>query len=116
MLSPVENIPSYAVIIRAIHERGQTQIDAICELERRGLWLTEEQKRLSGADEFIAARRTYVSLFCDDVAARPDCYKASVIEAPGLAAKSIIDGLDLDGVKTLVRDLREEIRKVEGST
>jgi len=44
-LTPVREIPAYAVIIRAIHERGRTQKEALAELDRRGLWLTEEQKR-----------------------------------------------------------------------
>lgn len=40
-------LPAYAVIIRAIHERGQTQGDALAELKRRGLWLDAEQRRLA---------------------------------------------------------------------
>lgn len=36
---------SFAVIINAIHERGARQIYAMAELNRRGLWLNEEQKR-----------------------------------------------------------------------
>lgn len=43
-LTPVKDIPNYAVIIRCIHERGETQREAFVELARRGLWLTEEQK------------------------------------------------------------------------
>ena len=42
-LSPVNKIPAYAVIIRAQWERGETQLEAIWELHRRGLWLGEEQ-------------------------------------------------------------------------
>jgi hypothetical protein len=38
-------IPSFAVIIRAIHERGDTQRAALQELERRGLWLTTQQQQ-----------------------------------------------------------------------
>jgi hypothetical protein len=46
-LSPVEKIPDFAVIIRAIHARGPVQEEALLELARRGLWLSEEQKDLS---------------------------------------------------------------------
>ncbi len=44
-LTPVREIPAYAVIIRAIHERGRSQKEAFAELERRGFWLSPEQKR-----------------------------------------------------------------------
>jgi hypothetical protein len=47
-LEPVDKIPSYAVIIRAIHERGPAQDEAFAELKRRGLWLTEEQEKQAG--------------------------------------------------------------------
>jgi len=47
-LSSVRSIPSYAVIIRAIHERGKVQREALEELARRGLWLTEDQRRQAG--------------------------------------------------------------------
>ncbi len=47
-LEPVSKIPSYAVIIRAEWCRGDDQADALVELERRGLWLTEDQKRHAG--------------------------------------------------------------------
>lgn len=50
-LSPVRDIPSYAVIIRAIHERGQTQADALAELTRRDLWLATEQRRQAGLSD-----------------------------------------------------------------
>ena len=36
---------TYAVIIRAIWERGDNQVEALAELHRRGLWLTTEQRR-----------------------------------------------------------------------
>lgn len=45
LLTDVKKIPAYAVIIRAIHERGRTQKEALTELHRRGLWLTAEQQR-----------------------------------------------------------------------
>lgn len=48
-LEPVKSIPSYAVIIRAIHMDGQDQEDAFVELRRRGLWLTEAQLRAAGS-------------------------------------------------------------------
>lgn len=44
-LTPVADIPSYAVIIRAIHERGAIQAEALAELNHRGLWLSDDQKR-----------------------------------------------------------------------
>jgi hypothetical protein len=47
-LTPVRDIPRFAVIIRAIHERGETQREAVAELTRRGLCLTAEQKRQAG--------------------------------------------------------------------
>jgi len=47
-LTPVEQIPAFAVIIRCLHERGETQQEALTELRRRGLWLTEDQKRTAG--------------------------------------------------------------------
>lgn len=46
-LKPVTEIENFAVIIRCIHERGETQEAAFRELNRRGLWLTEEQRRQS---------------------------------------------------------------------
>jgi hypothetical protein len=48
---PVQAIESYAVIIRAIHERGQTQAEALAELTRRGLWLTTDQRRQAGLSD-----------------------------------------------------------------
>lgn len=47
-LDPVETIPAYAVIIRAIWERGPIQQEALAELDRRGLWLTDDQKLQAG--------------------------------------------------------------------
>jgi len=38
----------FVIIIRATHERGPMQIAALEELNRRGLWLSEEQKRQAG--------------------------------------------------------------------
>lgn len=48
ILANVRDIESYAVIIRAIHERGAIQADAVAELGRRGLWLSDAQKQQAG--------------------------------------------------------------------
>jgi hypothetical protein len=50
-LAPVQDVPSFAVIIRAIHSRGTTQREALEELHRRGLWLNADQKRQAGLVE-----------------------------------------------------------------
>ena len=47
-LTPVKSIPAYAVIIRAIHERGPVQEEALDELARRRLWLSEDQAEMAG--------------------------------------------------------------------
>lgn len=47
-LDPVRKIESYAVIIRAIHERGTVQKEALVELARRGLWLAPDQRKQAG--------------------------------------------------------------------
>ena len=47
-LTPVRDIPAYAIIIRAIHERGKTQKEALAELHRRGLSLSSDQTRQAG--------------------------------------------------------------------
>jgi len=44
----LDGLPDYAVIIRAIHESGTKQVSALAELDRRGLWLSDEQKRQAG--------------------------------------------------------------------
>lgn len=36
------------LIIGAIHERGESQFRALAELERRGLWLSADQKKQGG--------------------------------------------------------------------
>ena len=41
-------LQSYMVILRAIHERGEPQRTALAELARRGLWLTDAQRREAG--------------------------------------------------------------------
>lgn len=48
VLSPVRSIPAYAVIIRATWERGETQREALAELDRRGLWLSADQRAQAG--------------------------------------------------------------------
>lgn len=55
-LTPARQIASYAVIIRAIHERGATQQEALKELGRRGLWLNDEQKVSAGLKKAKDAR------------------------------------------------------------
>lgn len=47
-LTPVRGNKSWIVIIRAISCRGQDQRDAIAEMKRRGLWLTEDQQVQAG--------------------------------------------------------------------
>jgi len=47
-MHPVEELTDDAVIIRAVHERGAYQDGALLELERRGLWLTVDQKVQAG--------------------------------------------------------------------
>lgn len=48
VLTPVRQIPAYAVILRACWERGEIQREALQELDRRRLWLSEDQKRQAG--------------------------------------------------------------------
>jgi hypothetical protein len=116
MLTPVGKISAAGVIIRAIHGTDQEQLDAVAELDRRGLWLTGYQKRQAGLCDLVAARREYFRLYCEDVRAHPECFKASVRDDPRAAAASVIDGLNLAETKTMLRDLREEIRTVRDAT
>lgn len=39
---------NFVVIINAIHERGEKQQEALAELNKRGLWLSDEQKVQAG--------------------------------------------------------------------
>lgn len=48
VLTPVREIESYAVIIRCVWERGATQDEALDELARRGLYLSEDQASQAG--------------------------------------------------------------------
>lgn len=47
-LTKLRELPAYCVITQAIHERGETQEAALGELRRRGLWLSDDQKRQAG--------------------------------------------------------------------
>ena len=48
VLTPTRDIPAFAVITRVIHCRGADQQNALHELSRRGLWLSNEQVMQSG--------------------------------------------------------------------
>lgn len=50
-LSPIRDIPDFAVIIRATWERGDVQQDALAELKRRGLWLSTDQCKQAGISD-----------------------------------------------------------------
>lgn len=47
-LTPVREVPDYAVIIRCVWCRGADQQEAFAELELRRLWLSEDQKTQAG--------------------------------------------------------------------
>lgn len=47
----LDKAPSFAVIIRAIHERGASQQAALTELNARGLWLSPEQRQQAGLSD-----------------------------------------------------------------
>jgi hypothetical protein len=47
-MNSLHKLPAYAVIIRCIHERGDSQDAALAELFRRGLWLTKAQEQQAG--------------------------------------------------------------------
>lgn len=44
----MDGFPPYAVITQAVWERGKVQGIALRELYRRGLWLSDEQKKQAG--------------------------------------------------------------------
>jgi hypothetical protein len=46
--SAIRRDPHFCIIIRSIWCRGERQHLALAELARRGLWLTEDQKRQAG--------------------------------------------------------------------
>jgi hypothetical protein len=62
-LTPIDKVPHYAVIIRAIHERGRDQRQALDELDRRGLWLTDAQKEQAGLEVPKAPSVTQAELY-----------------------------------------------------
>lgn len=47
-LTPAKDVSKYALIIRAIHERDAVQHEAVYELNKRGLWLADNQKAQAG--------------------------------------------------------------------
>lgn len=47
----------FALIIRAIHERGEIQRAALDEMYRRGLWLSDDQKRQAGLNPLHETNR-----------------------------------------------------------
>ncbi|ALA16093.1 MULTISPECIES: hypothetical protein [unclassified Chelatococcus] len=47
-LAPVRSVETYAVISRAVWCRGPEQAEALDELNRRGCWLSDDQKRAAG--------------------------------------------------------------------
>ena len=47
----LSDLPHYAIIIRCMWERGESQTAALAELNRRGLWLTADQKIAAGLSE-----------------------------------------------------------------
>lgn len=67
-LAPIRSIPAFAVIIRAMHERGPSQAEAIRELHLRGLWLADEQIAATGLprDEYDAIYRGRVPIYSPD--------------------------------------------------
>jgi len=51
-LSPVREVSAAAVIIRCTTMRGPDQAEALAELDRRGLWLSDYQRRQAGLEAF----------------------------------------------------------------
>ena len=51
ILLPVRSLPSCAVLLRAVWERGATQAEALAEIRRRGIWLTPQQRRDAGLSD-----------------------------------------------------------------
>lgn len=50
-MTDLSKLPAFAVIIRAIHERGDAQQAALAELKARGLWLNADQRRQAGLSD-----------------------------------------------------------------
>lgn len=46
-----DRLRNWQVIIQAIHERGETQRAMLAELNRRGLWLSAEQRAQAGLNK-----------------------------------------------------------------
>lgn len=49
-LAPFDQLPAFAIIIRAMHTRGEDQQAAFAALERRRLWLSPEQRLTAGLE------------------------------------------------------------------
>jgi hypothetical protein len=47
-LTDPEKLPAFALIIRCIHQRGPDQERCLTELGKRGLWLSDTQKKEAG--------------------------------------------------------------------
>lgn len=62
------------------------------------------------------ARAAFISLYAQDVAANPDCYRAEVCANPRQTAENLIDGLTLAEVRQFTNDLRQEMRRVKQLT
>lgn len=54
-LAPVRDLASWQVIIRAVWTTGQDQVDAMNELDRRGLWLSDAQRKQAGLPPVVKA-------------------------------------------------------------
>lgn len=50
-LTPPEALKDWQLIIRCIHQRGEDQAACLVELSRRGLWLSDEQRRQADLPE-----------------------------------------------------------------
>lgn len=50
-LAPVADMPVYALIIRACHSHGKAAHMAIHEINARGAWLSDDQKRMAGLSD-----------------------------------------------------------------
>lgn len=44
----LNGLADYAIIIRCIHDQQTAQVSALSELNRRGLWLSPEQRKQAG--------------------------------------------------------------------
>lgn len=48
-------LQDWALLIRCIHQRGDDQARCLVELDRRGLWLSPDQRAQAGLQESIGA-------------------------------------------------------------